>query len=252
MPFSTIRTVSYRKRGYGYTRPYRSRYVASRASYFLRRRMARNIGAPLASRGWIGSYGWLRRGKPELKYTEADDGGAAGIPATGEVTFINPLQAGTGITERIGRKCMMKSLLLRIGIYPSTTNSSPSGTIVRAMIVYDAQTNSTASPPAVTDILMTANWDSSMNLDNRERFKILWERMFTVAATSYTTGALTSGSPRPVAYEKWRKMNLPVIFSGVGASQADIATGAVFLLLIANVNNTAVRDWRTRIRFTDD
>lgn len=252
MPYSTVRTISYRKRGYGYARPYRSRYVANRAAFYLRRRMGGYSRAPLSTRGYIGSYGWLRRGKPELKYTEADDGAAAGIPTAGEIFFLNPLQAGTGITDRIGRKCMMKSLLLRLGLYPSTTNSAPSGTIVRALIVYDAQNNSSAAGPNVSDILMTATWDSSMNLDNRERFKILWEKMFTVAATTYTTGALSAGSPRPIAYEKWRKMNLPVIFSGVGAGTADIATGAVYMLLIANINNTVVRDWRTRIRFTDE
>lgn len=206
--------------------------------------------APLATRGFYGSY--PKRGRPELKYIEADDGGAAGIPTAGEISFLNPVAGGTGINDRIGRKYTMKSILFRLGLYPSSANNAPVGTLVRCLIVYDAQNNSSAAGPSVSDILMTATWDSAMNLDNRERFKILYEKTFTMAATLYTTGALTAGSPRPVAVDKFRKCYLPVINSGVGGTTADIATGAVYLLLIANINNTVVRDWRSRIRFTDE
>jgi len=43
-----------------------------------------------------------------------------------------------------------------------------------------------------------------------------------------------------------------MIFSGVGATQGDIATGAIYLCYICDVANQAQTDWYTRIRFIDN
>lgn len=204
--------------------------------------------APLRTGGWYGSYS--KRGRSELKYVDTDNiPGAVG--STGSVTLLNGVASGTGVNERVGRQNTNKSYFGRFGFYPSSTTSAPLGTIVRIIVFFDSQTNSSASPPAVGDVLEATAWDSPMNLNNRERFKILLEFKITVGATTYTTGALTAGSPVPRVKEVYRKLNLTTTYSGVGASTSSIATGGIFLLAIANVNNTVTMDAYHRIRFTD-
>jgi len=247
-----VRTIAYRRSYgsvYGASSKYsRSRRIVNKAAQLLRRRMGGYPRAPLATRGWYGSYG--KGGRGELKYVDTDDIPAA-VAASGTVTLLNATASGTGITERVGRQITMTSYFGRFGYYPSSTVSAPVGTIVRVMVIYDAQTNSAAAAPAVSDILQSTSWDSPMNLNNRERFKILLEFKVTIGATTYTTGALTAGSPTPKVVEKFRKLNMVTTYSGVSATNANIATGAVYLVEIANANNTVTSDHYHRIRYTD-
>jgi len=247
-----VRTIAYRRPYgslYGSSARYsRSRRIVNKAAQLLRRRVGGYTRAPLATRGWYGSYG--KGGRGELKYIDTDDNPSA-VSASGLVTLLNAIASGAGINERVGRQVTNTSYFGRFGYYPSSTTSSPVGTIVRILVVYDAQSNSAAAPPAVSDILQSAAWDSPMNLNNRERFKILLEFKVTIGATAYTAGALTAGSPMPKVIEKYRKMGMTTTYSGVNATNANIATGAIYLVEIANVNNTVVSDHYHRIRYTD-
>lgn len=211
--------------------------------------MGGTLRAPLQQRGFWGGYS--KRGRAELKYQDTE-GAPGGIPNSGQTILLNFLAQGTGVNQRVGRKCVMKSFLMRYGIYPSASTSAANGTIVRAMIVYDRSPNNAAALPAITDVLASATWDSALNLAYRERFLVLWDKTYTIGATQYTTGALTAGNPKPVAVQKYKKINLPVIFGGTGGDIVDISTGSLFLLEIGNINATVTSDWRFRLRFTDE
>lgn len=249
---SYVRTITYRKpygSVYGPTSKYsRSRRIVNKAAQLLRARMGGYPRAPLRTGGFYGSYS--KRGRAELKYIDTELIPSL-VPATGTVDLLNGIPSGAGISERVGRQTTNKSYFGRWGFYPSSAASSPIGTIIRVIVVFDSQTNSTASPPAVTDILQQTSWESPMNLGNRERFKILLEFKVTIGATAYTAGALTAGSPMPKVVEKYRKTNMTTTFSGVGATNANIATGAIYCLTIANVNNLVTVDAYHRIRYTD-
>lgn len=249
---SYVRTIAYRK-PYGsvygpYNRYSRNRRIVNKAAQLLRNRMGGYPRAPLSTRGFYGSYS--KRGRTELKYIDNDTIPAA-VTSSGTVTLLNGVASGTGVNERVGRQNTNKSYFGRFGFYPSSTTNAPVGTIIRVIVFFDSQTNSAAAAPAVTDVLETTAWDSPMNLNNRERFKILLEFKVTVGATAYTAGALTAGSPVPRVVEKYRKLNMTTTFSGVGSGVSSIATGGIFLLTIANVNNTTTIDAYHRIRFTD-
>lgn len=246
-----VRTITYRRpygSVYGPTTRYsRSRRIVNTAARLLRKRMGGGPRAPLATRGWYGSY--AKRGRSELKYTDSEQVPSP-IPSTGTVDLLNALATGAGISERVGRQVTNKSWFGRFGFSPSGTSASV-GAIARNIIVFDSQTNSTASPPAVGDILQQSTWDSPMNLNNRERFKILCEFTVTMGASAYTAGALTAGSPMPKVVEKYRKLNMTTTYSGVSATNANIATGAIYLLQICNVNGGITSDSYHRIRYSD-
>lgn len=245
MAYGQVRTISYRK---PYSGPTRRSKLSWKASQMLARRMGGIPRAPLATRGFYGIYS--KRGRSELKYVDVDNVPAA-VGATGGVVLQNGIAQGAGVNERVGRQVQNKSIFMRFGFYPSTTVPAPQGTIVRCIVFFDSQTNSAASPPAVGDVLEQSTWDSPMNLNNRERFKILIEFKVAIAATDYATGSLVAGSPVPRVIEKYRKLNMTSTYSGVGTGTSSISTGSICLLLLANVNNSVIADSYCRIRYTD-
>ena len=80
------------------------------------------------------------------------------------ITVLNDVAQGTTAITRLGRKILMKSVLVQ----GTLTNSSGQG---RILIVYDRQANGAA--PAATDVLTSNTIMAIQNLDNRDRFIIL-------------------------------------------------------------------------------
>jgi len=245
---TSVKTIQY-TRGSGSYKTARSRQLVNKAAQLLRSRMAGASRAPLRTRGFYGTY--TRRGRDELKVI--DSGPITGNnPSAGGLTLLNGVSSGTDYTARIGRRTVMKSILFRFYLVPniSATNGAL-GDVVRMMLVYDCQSN--AAAPAVGDILAggAPTFDSPMNLNNRDRFKILADKYYTIGSWLYTGTSLTAGSPRPVAAKIYKKMNLEVIFGGTGSTVGSIQTGAVYCLLISLNNSISTSVFNSRIRFID-
>lgn len=210
----------------------------------LQKRVAAVPRAPLATRGFYGQFSW--RGRDELKVIDnpAISGGGS---ASGTLVLLNGVAQGTDYTQRIGRKILLKSLLFRFSVFPSATASS--GEITRLMIIYDCQTN--AATPVVTDVLNSAIYNSPMNLNNRDRFKILVDKFFTTGAVTYTTGVVSAGMAVPRQYKVFKKMSMEEIFGGTGNTVGSINTGGIFALIITQDNSKIVYVADSRIRFID-
>lgn len=208
----------------------------------------RNSGliAPVRTGGFYGSS--TIRGRAELKTIDVDTALTA-VSQAGALQLLNGIATGTDFTARIGRKIIMKSLFFRAHFFPSATVDSPTGTFVRLLIFYDCQSNSAA--PIVGDVLTIGAYDSPMNLNNRDRFKVIYDKFINMSATDYTAGALTTGDPIPKQLQKYKKLNMEVVFSGIGATVASIQTGSVYALLIASADLTVAADSYFRIRFMD-
>ena len=134
----------------------RRRKIALAASAVKRARAvlrARNL-APTRTGGFYGLY--TRRGREELK-TIDNQVGLAPTQTGSSVSLLNGVATGTDYTNRIGRKIILKSILLRCSMYNDTTTSDPNGDVVRVLVVSDSQTNGAA--PSVGDILQTAAFD---------------------------------------------------------------------------------------------
>lgn len=205
------------------------------------------LGAPLATRGFYGQY--TKRGREELKVIENAVSGPTQFTSAGLVVLMNGVAQGSDFTNRIGQKICMKSLLARFWISPS--GNTASGDIARVMVVYDTQPNSSGSVPAVTDILTSADCFSGINLNNRDRFKVILDKKIAMYPVVYTAGAITAGAPISRYVDKYRKFNLDVIFSGTAATIGSISSGSLLWLLIDQNTTTSEYAIYSRIRFSD-
>lgn len=170
------------------------------------------------------------------------------VTVGGAVVLLNGVAQGSDYTDRIGRKTCMKSFFFKFDIRLASV-STPTGEMARALIVYDSQANGAA--PTVANILSTATALSPMNLNNRDRFKVLKDWLIPLEFSVFTAGALTQGSPMRHIRKTYKKLNLDVIFGGTGATVASIQTGSIYLLTIGTVGSVATFDYDSRIRFVD-
>lgn len=216
----------------------------ARARLILGKRVAL---APARTGGFYGSY--TKRGRAELKVIDVAATAITVTPAA-SLTLLNGCSAGTDYLNRIGRKIIMKSILIRGTINPASGASRPIGDIVRAMVFWDLQANSVA--PVLGDILQsTADVNSPMNLTNRDRFKIVQDKFIVMNPDTYTTGAPTGGNPITRNYKLYKKCNQEVIFSGTGFTVGNIQTGSLFMLVISQGTSLTTYTLTSRVRFED-
>lgn len=227
-----------------------ARIAVSRANAVLKARSSMPSGSygPPASRGFYNFGG----GRNELKFVDVFDANKA-VLTGGEIFLLNGIATGTDISNRVGRKVCMKSLIFNANVFNvATTANALQGIMIRHMIIYDSQPNSSATVPAVTDILSAATTLSPLNLNNRDRFKVIYDKRSQIGSFVINgTPTLAAGSPYNVFWNKYRKLNHDVIFSGVNATIGNIGTGAMYLLVIGDFAAVAQHDYHIRIRFTD-
>lgn len=222
----------------------RSKSALKRARSILGGGGSINLGYLAGSRG--GSLGYGRR---ELKFIDTQVLNNA-ITTAGTLTLLNGLVQGTDFNQRIGRKIIMTSILTNWTLYPNFSSQSATGDEVRLMLIYDSQPSGGAAP-SVTDVLAAADVNSPMNLNNRDRFRIIMDKRYCLAGFQETAGNLTAGSPYTVRCNQYKKITKEVIFGGTGGTLAAITTGSVYLLTISHVNIATVQDSYHRIRFWD-
>lgn len=173
-----------------------------------------------------------------------------GCNSTGSITLLNGVATGTDFTDRIGRKIIMKSVSIQGYLYPEDSNVTEN--LARIMLVYDSQSNQAA--PAMTDILKTSTALSQLNLNNRERFRVLYDSFNAMAGQNYVTATLTyAGSPTTALVKQYIKLNHDVIYSGTTAAAASIQTGGLYLVTvgIGAVGTGQLYGASARVRFID-
>lgn len=84
---------------------------------------------------------------------------------------------------------------------------------------------------------------SHLNLNNRDRFKILWDKTFTSGDRSVSQRTL-GGTPYGIgitdgkdhwSLKKFVRCNVDVVYNGInGGTAGDVTSGALFLLQICN------------------
>lgn len=186
----------------------------------------------------------------------------------GHMQCINLIGTGTDISNRIGRKVMLKSLTLNAiwRMYdPSDGNETPGSastapTAVRIAIIWDK------SPlglyPALSQIFYpcldyaAGNSPlprSPLNLANRDRFRVLLDIRDT----------LSPGGDSLRQYDKYIKINKQTIFNDGSTSLniGSIQTGALYLVALSDAHDNQVDltkvvfrpllSYITRVRFTD-
>lgn len=210
--------------------------------------VVRSRRAPPATRGFFGS---ARRSPRELKVVDTAEAVYI-INTTGSITLINGIAQGSDFNNRIGRRSTMRSVLLQ-GV-TRNTDSLTQAQLARILILWDSQPN--GALPAMTDIFTAATATSPLNLNNRDRFRILAEWRDALGAYLDTAGAppgfVTADVSRSVYI--YKRFNLETTYDGTTAAIGDIQTGAMLLVTIGNeaaANGSHDLRASVRVRFTD-
>lgn len=181
------------------------------------------------------------------------------VNTTGDFTLLNGCVQGSDYTNRIGRKIVMKSLYIRGYTCPEPSTAGAGGSVAqqaRMIIFMDNQPNGAA--PAVTDLLNTATSTSQLNLNNRDRFKILRDQTFVLSPQQYSAANVlaATGSPAVADVNCYAKLRHETIFNaGNAGTIGDINSGALYMFWIGSnssgVGTDAVAVVSARVRFLD-
>jgi len=202
-----------------------------------------------------GFYGRYSGRDGELKFHDvavnATDVATAGNIQNGGT--INIIPQGVTESQRVGRKCTIRSINWRYRFNLSEIDAAAdpaAGDNLRIIVYLDKQANGATA--AVTDILETANLNSFRNLANSGRFQILkdsYEVLNYLTLASDGAGVVSSAA---VAKTKtwYKKCNIPVEFSSTTGAMGEIRSNNLGVLLISN---QGVIDFTStiRLRFSD-
>jgi len=192
------------------------------------------MGGNTASRGLI-----LARGE----YKAVDVTATVDVDTDTTVALLNGIARGDDIHERNAREVVMKSIQFSYNAYGTATTGIDQHQ--RVMLVYDRQTNATELTAA--QVLTAVDTLAPRNLENRKRFKILYDRCHSLNAVAEPGSHVTR--------RFYRRLRHPVTFnSGDAGSVADIVTGSLYLIVIGTVAPGATAGsvtFSSRIRYLD-
>jgi len=216
-------------------------------------RVATLSRAPMATRGWT----------PNSVERKAFDT----APTTYQVnttpnifSICNPT-VGADMNNRVGRKICLKSCYIRGTIVTEPSGSAglvgaSAAQVARLILLVDMQPN--GSLPAIGDILANASVTGQLNLNSRDRFRVLWDKLYPfdpyiVNAVSGTSVATANRQIHII--KKFKIMNYEQTFnSGSTGTIADISTGSLVMCLLGTAATGALDIncvLSTRVRYTD-
>lgn len=228
--------------------PMKRTLASVRTGKYAKRR--RVIAKPGYTRA-VGYYGKYPPIGNELKFLDTSLANAV-VPNTGQIkqaSFVN-IVAGTGESQRIGRKVTLRALSLRfVTVLEASTGPSNTDDGCRVILYHDKQCNGTAA--AVTDILETASYLSYNNLANKNRFSILADKYIDLSATSGAyNGTTNQFGAKAVTRSIHLRLNVPIEYSGTTGVIAEIRSHNIGLLLVSD-KNLIQFNGNCRVRFTD-
>ncbi len=189
---------------------------------------------------------------PELKFHDVDvDDTTVAQGGTIQVagSCLNIAQ-GVGEDERVGRRCTIRSIGWRFNInlpFAQDQADIPNGDVVRVILYLDRQANGAA---AVTlDLLEEDNYQSFNNLSNKNRFRTLMDRTYTLNHhVASADGANTVSVPVREEVEDtfFKPCNIVVEYSGAAGAIGEIRSNNICVLL---VGKTGVANFGSKMRF---
>lgn len=169
------------------------------------------------------------------------------ISTTGSVTLVNGVAQGSDFTNRIGRKWTMTAVQLSGYIHPNGSSDNVSGTHARLLLIYDSQPN--GALPSISDIFTASSSNAFINLNNRDRFKIVYSHSCALGPYDNSISHFTDNTVSLV--DVYKKVNLDVINDGTTAAIGDIQTGSLLLVTIGDLATPYLFTGAVRVRFVD-
>nr|QXP07789.1 MAG: putative capsid protein [Arizlama virus] len=212
---------------------------------------------PALPPGWsktaMGSRGPSRARPEELKYLDI---GSATYKFENDATravLINGVATGSTSITREGNQCYWKTIQIRGSIKPTTPTAANTAQRCDLYVVYDDQPG--AAVPTNAEILTSSESMSFMNLDYRERFRVLHHSSYCFGPGDITATQAYVVSPQISNVDLYIRCNVRTSFKGVGNAIGDISKGAIYIFTIgdsADATNTyPVLSAAIRLRFSE-
>ncbi len=163
-------------------------------------------------------------------------------------TSINGIAQGTSESERIGRKCAIKSIDWKIALQKASSQNTTADDVARIILYLDKQANGAA--PAILDLLETADFQSHYNLSNSNRFRILMDR--TTAVNGFAgsgNGTANDSHSRTIIQRYHKRCNIPLEFSSTTGTLTEIRSNNIGVLTISR-DGTIGLESVIRVRFS--
>lgn len=145
----------------------------------------------------------------EHKYSLAVSGGPQNVTDTGSITCVTQIAQGSADTSRVGDALTLKSI--EYGYFTNAIANTQA--LVRFMIIqwFPQVTDTNGSPPAIANNILFDGTVNAENViqpyyhDNRNQFRVLYDRLHTVSAADeissrYYHGFITTGFKKNVQY----------------------------------------------------
>lgn len=181
----------------------------------------------------------------EVKYSDLAKASYA-ADLTGTITPLNLIAEGLDDTQRVGRQSTMLAVALN-GFCVSTLTT---GQIQehRVLLVWDNATDGVL--PAITDVLSASDTLSFPNVQNINRFTILWDQRFILGpnAASFIWQPLQK-------FEVVIPLNSATHFSGTTAAIGSMQNGTIYAITLgSNAAGTAAGTvtYSSRVSFLDE
>nr|QXP07750.1 MAG: putative capsid protein [Arizlama virus]QXP07752.1 MAG: putative capsid protein [Arizlama virus] len=199
-----------------------------------------------------GIYPSARRHADELKYLDIAVAPYSFETDATRAVLINGIAAGSTSITRVGNQCYWKSIQIRGYLSPATDGDhTPSRADL--YVVYDDQPG--AAVPTNAEILSNTTTEAFMNLDYRDRFRVVAHQYWVFGSTSNVANTSYSSGDNTKACEIYKKCNLRTNFKGVGNLIGDISKGALYILTMGNQSNASgdyvIGALAVRLRFTE-
>lgn len=171
------------------------------------------------------------------------------ITTTGSVTLLNGIAGGTDFNQRVGRRVKITDVMIQGMVAPE--DATTDDVYCTVMLVYDNAPNQALA--TIAEIFSQANGTSFLNLNNRDRFKVLSTDRFTIGQRSNTATVALAASPGTVPINRYIKTQLGTVFDAATGTIADITTGAILLVTLGDEPSGTGASFfaSTRVRFTD-
>lgn len=248
-----------------YPKSYRKRKSYTRSTYAVKPKYRKRYGG--GRKYMLPGVKYGTRGIRESKYVDTNQTSFTVLTAAsgGSAYILNPTIQGSGVNNRQGMKIAMQSLSIRLKFNPLLAQTTTDS--IRVSIVYDKQTNTAA--PVFGDIYQNlnvaaatqTNANSYPNGYNRDRFVILKDSVFHLAANS-VAGAVGTGGATPFVWNNNYECfmfhhviplkGMETMYSANNGDITDVRTGS--LLLIVGSNNSGANlqaIFQARLRFEE-
>ncbi len=177
----------------------------------------------------------------EYKFLDNNAIGAT-ISSTPVVIDLPIMAQGDTANTREGNSIKLTKCILNGNIF---MNASATASVVRLMLVWDAQSNGAAPPIAgiLQDSTAGDNMVSPYNPPFKKRFFVLWDKTFN----------LSDSGNKVLSYHKVVSLNHHVRYLGNAGTVADLTSGNLVFIHISNegTNTPTLAHWE-RIRFLDN